>query len=121
MCWAQKQLPLSGCGSLQKQSNTLNNSPGEIAVSPTVDTAVFAAVSNHTAIAGVMKVQKKFIIEKYQCNSNWREIDETPTRKKKIHSAFLKLMWRLVVVHLYFMLQSSNQTKHPNQIKMCDS
>lgn len=55
---------------MQKQSNTLNNSPGEIAVSPTVDTAVFAAVSNHTAIAGVMKVQKKFIIEKYQCNSN---------------------------------------------------
>lgn len=75
---------------MQKQSNTLNNSPGEIAVSPTVDTAVFAAVSNHTAIAGVMKVQKKFIIEKYQCNSNWREIDETPTRKKKNTFSFSK-------------------------------
>ena len=68
---------------MQKQSNTLNNSSGEIAISPTVDTAVFAAISNHAAIAGVTKVQKKFIVERYQCNSNCRETDESPTRKKK--------------------------------------
>lgn len=36
-------------------------------------------------------------------------------------TSFLKLMWRLVVVCLYFILQFSNQTKHPNQIQRCDS
>jgi len=48
-----------------------------------VDTAGFAAISNHTATAGVTKVQKKFMVEVYQCNSNCRETDESPTRKKK--------------------------------------
>lgn len=83
MCWAQKQLPLSGGGRLQKQSNTRGNSPGETAASPTVDTAVSAALSNHTATAGGTKTQKKPIVKIYQCNSNCRETDESPTRNKK--------------------------------------
>lgn len=99
MCLAQKQLPLSGCISSQKQSTSLNHSPGEAAVSLTVDTAVLAAVRIHTATAGVRRAQQKFSVEIYQCNSNRRERDESPTRKKI--SSFLKLLFKFAEVWLF--------------------
>lgn len=75
---------------MQKQSNTPNYSPGELALSPTVDTALIAAISNHTVSAGVTEVQKCSVIT-HQCNSNCMEIDESPTmKKKKKESGFSK-------------------------------